>query len=152
MEMFEISWSSILKVSVSAGVLYIIAPFVLIIRDLCITKFIEKCVLTKTFRDSIFMCEMDRWYLDKKYSEPLIMDGSEYYIGKEKVTEEKYNQYEKQMWLHHERFESLDSKIVFRSNIINYAMNHYKNNTFINPIESLRISSYKHQEKIHHYN
>ena len=151
MEVLEISWSSILKVSVSVMGLYVIAPLLLIGRDLLITKLIETCVLTKSFRDSIHLCETDRWLLDNKYNEPLIIDNGEYYIGTQKVAQEQYDNYEKAMWRHHERFEFLDAKIQFRDNIINYAMNHYKNSSYINPIKSLRASSHKHAKKIRSY-
>ncbi|WP_146492119.1 hypothetical protein [Vibrio sp. T20] len=151
METFDISWGTILKVSGSGVVLYLVAPLLLILRDLLITKFIEKYVLTQTIRDSIHQCEADRWLLDNKYNEPLIMDSGEYYIGEKKVTEEQYNCYEKGMWKHQRRFELFDSKIQFRNDIINYAMNHFKNSCYVNPIVSLRASSYRHKKEMNSY-
>lgn len=151
MENFDISWGAILKVSGSGVALYLIAPLLLILRDLLITKFIEKCVLTQAIRDSIHQCEADRWLLDKKYNEPLIMDSGEYYVGEKKVTEEQYNCYEKGMWECQRRFELLDAKIQFRDDIINYAMNHFKNSSYINSIDSLRASSYRHKEEMNNY-
>ncbi|MFA0709718.1 hypothetical protein AB4653_28810, partial [Vibrio sp. 10N.222.48.A3] len=64
----------------------------------------------------------------------------------------QYENYKRCMWKHHKRFGLLDSKIQFRENIINYVMNHLKNNSYVNPVDGLRASSYKHAEKLNCYN
>lgn len=151
MGIIDISWGSILKVVGSGVFLYLVAPLLLILRDLLLGKVIEKWILTESLRDTIHLCEGDRWRLESQYNEPLIMDGGECYIGDKKVTEEEFARYEKAMWLLQDRFELLDSKIKFRSCIINYAINHFKNNGYVNPIDSLRASSYKHAEETNKY-
>ncbi|MFA0709534.1 hypothetical protein AB4653_27875, partial [Vibrio sp. 10N.222.48.A3] len=124
MEILDVSWTAITKLILSGIGLYIIAPILLTLRDLLITKLIERFLLSQTIRDSIHMCEADRWLIDHKYNEPVIMDRGQHYIGKKKVTEKQYENYKRCMWKHHKRFGLLDSKIQFRENIINYVMNH----------------------------
>ena len=62
MEQFDISLIAILKIVLTGIFIYIIAPLLLVIRDMLLLKSIEKWILTSELSFDINICESDRWY------------------------------------------------------------------------------------------
>lgn len=153
MNEFDISTSAIIKIVISGVFIYLIAPLLLIMRDMFILKIIEKFILTESLSFDIRMCESDRWYLNNNYQKQrkikLPVSGVNKICeldGKE-VSEEEYNNYESGLEMHRNRFQILDAKINSKHNLVFWLTKHYKQDGFESPIPKWREDAYKNAEK-----
>ncbi|WP_255987363.1 hypothetical protein [Chitinolyticbacter albus] len=153
MEQLDISTSAIVKVALSGIFIYLIAPILLLLRDMILLKIIEKFILTGSLHFDIGLCESDRWYLNNKYQKKrrmkiLVSGGApQFEIDGEQVSAEDYENYESGLNMHLNRFNLLDAKINSRQNLVFWLTKHCKQDGFTNPIPSLRDEAYKNVER-----
>jgi len=153
MEQFDISLIAILKIVLTGIFIYIIAPLLLVVRDMLLLKSIEKWILTSELSFDIHLCESDRWYLNNKYQKkraikiPVSGGESQYELDGEQVSKEEYDEYEAGLQMHQNRFHLLDSKINSRHNFIFWLTKHYKQDGFKSPIPIWREESYQRKEQ-----
>jgi hypothetical protein len=153
MEQLDISIWAIIKVILAGFFIYVIAPALLVLRDLLLHKVIEKWILTQSLNYDIYICESDRWFLNNKYAKNLKkrVSGSsgsiKYEIDEKEVSSEIYSEYESGLKMHQIRFHKLDSKINMRHNLILWLTKHYKQDKFTSPVPELRKEAYDRAEK-----
>lgn len=153
MEQFDISTSAIVKIVLSGIFIYLIAPILLVLRDMILLKIIEKWILTGSLNFEVGICESDRWHLNNKYQKkmqikiPVSGGATQYEIDGEKVSAENYNNHEAGLNMHSNRFYRLDAKINSRQNLIFWLTKHYKQDGFTNPIPVWRDEAYKSVER-----
>ena len=153
MGQIDISTASIIKVGLSGLFIYLIAPLLLVARDMLILKAIECWVLTSSLTFDIGICESDRWHLNNTYQKKrkfmLPVSGGEksYELAGEIVSEEDYNNYESGLKMHQNRSNFLDSKINFRHNLVVWITKHYKQAEFKSPIPEWREEAYQRAER-----
>lgn len=153
MEQFDISLIAILKIVLTGIFIYVIAPLLLVVRDMLLLKSIEKWILTSKLSFDINICESDRWYLNNKYQKkraikiPVSGGESQYELDGEQVSKEEYDEYEAGLKMHQNRFHLLDSKINSRHNFIFWLTKHYKQDGFKSPIPIWREESYQRKEQ-----
>lgn len=148
MTQIDISNAAIIKVTLSGIFLYVLAPILMVARDLILLKIIEEWVLTDRLKFQISICESDRWYLNEKYNKKRetgisrITGHKIHKLNGIETSEEEYNQYERGLNTHSTRFYALDSKINFFHNLIISLTKHYKTEDFESPIPLLREEAY----------
>ena len=149
MEQIDISTAMIVKLILSGIFVYLVAPILLVLRDMMLLKVIEKWILTSSLNADIRLCESDRWYLDNKYQKErsiqMPVSGGEprYIIDDDKVSKDKYDLYESNLKMHQNRFYLLDSKLNYRHNLIFWLTKHYKQDDgFKSPINTWRKEAY----------
>jgi hypothetical protein len=153
MNQIDLSTFAIVKVILSGIFLYLIAPLLLVARDMALLKIIERWVLTSSLIFEIRLCESDRWHLNNKYQKersikiPLAGGGTMYEIDSKQVSSEEYIEYENALKMHQNRFRLLDSKINSRHNLIFWLTQHYKQDGFKSPIPVWRAEAYKRAEQ-----
>lgn len=148
MEKIDISFFAIVKIFSFGIFSYVIAPLLFTLRDAVLLWSIDRFVLTDKLRVWIDVFELDRWKLENIYNKslsigvPVLGGGSRYKIDGEEVSKDFYDDYERRMNFHKNRFFTLDSKIVSRNNLVFWLTKHYKQEGFESPIPKWREHSY----------
>lgn len=153
MEQIDISALAILKIVLSGIFVYLIAPLLLVARDMVLLKIIERWVLTSELNFDINICESDRWHLNNRYQKkraikfPTSGAESQYELDGKQVSKTEYDEYESGLKMHQSRFNLLDSKINSKHNLIVWLTKHYKQDDFKSPIPIWREEAYQRVEQ-----
>lgn len=146
MQIFDISWAAIFKVTAAGLFSYVVFPILLVIRDLLLHKAIGTLILTKGLTNLIVMCESDRFQLKNNFNKNMSLhmstESTTYKLDGVEVSEKEYLEYEKNRNFHINRFELANSKIGLRHNLITWLTQHYKLEKSTNPIPAMREKYY----------
>ena len=133
----SISWSTIVKLMAAGAGTYIILPALLIIRDLLLWKTIEYFILNSKLQMLINIRANDVWHLNNRYNYQRKMTlGNEgkYYLDEKEVSQEEFYEVAEAIEFHGNRADKAGATILWRSNLINWILQHYKQDKISNPI------------------
>lgn len=133
-----IGWGTIAKLLLAGIGTYVLIPAFLVVRDWLLWKAIEKFILTDRLRALITMRANDVWYLNNKYNYQrqvkMGQDGSKYYLNDIEVSWEEFNNVNAAIEFHSNRADVAGANIVWKSNLLNWLLRHYKQEGDSNPI------------------
>lgn len=133
-----IGWGTIAKLLLAGIGTYVLIPAFLVVRDWLLWKAIEKFILTDRLRALITMRANDVWYLNNKYNYQrqvkMGQDGSKYYLNDIEVSWEEFNNVNAAIEFHSNRADVAGTNIVWKSNLLNWLLRHYKQEGDSNPI------------------
>lgn len=133
-----IGWGTIAKLLLAGIGTYVLIPAFLVVRDWLLWKAIEKFILTDRLRALITMRANDVWYLNNKYNYQRQVkmgpDGSKYYLNDIEVSWEEFNNVNAAIEFHSNRADVAGTNIVWKSNLLNWLLRHYKQEGDSNPI------------------
>jgi len=126
----EISWVTIGKLALAGAFTYVVAPALLLFRDLFLFWCIRKFVLNDKLHILIKKRASDVWQLKNKLNHKMRVhhgaNSTNYYINDEEVEESKFLALERARDFHIERSNQAATQIVWRSNLIGLLFRHYK--------------------------
>ena len=139
----DISGWAIVKIVLSGLFVYVVCPFLMIIRDLIVLIAIEKLILTKRLKFDINKCERARWELNHQYKQAcrvsnLTDDEVKYEVAGKSVTKEQYEQFRLTRQSYQDVFRALDLKINSKHNLISSVTKQYKTDSYSSPIPKMR--------------
>lgn len=133
-----IGWGTIAKLLLAGIGTYVLIPAFLVVRDWLLWKSIEKFILIDRLRALITMRANDVWYLNNKYNYQrqvkMGQDGSKYYLNDIEVSWEEFNNVNAAIEFHSNRADVAGTNIVWKSNLLNWLLRHYKQEGDSNPI------------------
>ncbi len=146
----SISWETIGKLALTGFVTYVVAPGLLVARDLFLWKIVEKFILNNHLRTLISMRANDVWYLNNKYNyqrELKMSPGSvSYYLNGIEVTQTEFEATDKAIKYHASRADKAGATILWRSNLVNWIFRHYRQEPNTNPIPEWEQEAYERAE------
>src|SRR5690606_18558788 len=133
-----IGWGTIAKLLLAGIGTYVLIPAFLVVRDWLLWKAIEKFILTDRLRALITMRANDVWYLNNKYNYQrqvkMGQDGSKYYLNDIEASWEEFNNVNAALECHSNRADVAGTNIVWKRNLLNWLLRHYKQEGDSNPI------------------
>jgi hypothetical protein len=144
----DISWVSIGKVLVSFLGVYLVLPFLLLIRDLLLWKVICKVCLTKGLRNDVRRRAMFAYEWNTKHAVKMELNGNGYFIDGKAVTQKEFHKHEDRGDFLSSEISQLDLTINARSKIVGLLIKHYKHDAK-NPVGDWMESEYKRVERQH---
>jgi len=139
----QISWETIFKLAFAGAITYVIAPALLVLRDLVLWKIIEILILNDKLRLDVELWASARWMiqnvLNKKPGFSLDRKGTptSYSLDDQNVSKEAFDKYLDERRVYEERVTTLGPKIQFKSNLVSWLLRHYKQEGESNPVSEL---------------
>lgn len=139
----QISWETIFRLLLAGIVTYVIAPALLVLRDLVLWKIIEVLILNDKLRVDVELWASARWMLqnvlNKKPGFSLDSQGAptSYSLDGKTVPKEAFDKYFNERRVYEERVTTLGPKLQFKNNLVGWLLRHYKQEGEQNPVSEL---------------
>ena len=148
-----IGWDLILKIGGTGVLVYVVAPALLVFRDLFLWKIIEKFILNKKLINAINVRASAVYELNNHYNKKERLEfgrnGRTVYLDGEQISEDDYQRY----WRRQESLKSKERRagrsIQWRSNLLNWLLRHYKQHGESNPVPDMEDEAYERIEARH---
>lgn len=139
----EIPWETIFKLILAGAFTFVIAPGLLVLRDLLLWKIIEKFVITNKLQIDMEVWASAQWmlanYLTKRPGFSLSKDGvpTEYMLDGQPVSEDAFDKYINKRRSYEDKVVKLGPRIQFKINLVRWLLKHYKQESESNPVQEL---------------
>ena len=148
-----IGWDLILKLGGTGVLVYVVAPALLVFRDLFLWKIIEQFILNEMLITAMNLRASAVYELNNRYNKKEEIEfgrnGRTIYLDRDEVSEDEYQWY----WRRQESLKNKERRagriIQWRSNVLNWLLRHYKQHGESNPIPDMEEEAYEGVEARH---
>jgi hypothetical protein len=134
----QISWETLGKLTLAGVGTYVLAPALLVLRDIVLWKVIRRFVLNDKLYRQIQMRANDVWYLNNRYNYSRSIEdstsGTKYFLNDTEVSEMEFQKISDAISFHGKRADRAAAEIRWKSNLLNWLLRHYSQENSANPI------------------